>query len=308
MSRYRKIDQRIWNDEKFRTLGDDAKLVFFMLLTHPSMTMLGAMRTTVSGMAEELGWSADAFRQAFDQVLSKGMAEHDPTAHLLALPNFLRYNKPESPNVVKAWASAVDHLPECALKTRVVARSRAYTDGMTEGFRDAFRDAFPKAVIRPIANQEQEQEQEQQKTLSVPLKREPVAAPSRYAPLAAGDELFEEFWKTYPKKVGKDDARKAFDKRNPTHALVDVMLVAIATAKVTEQWLRDKGQFIPNPATWLNHGRWKDEGVQIAAAVTSATGIDPALQKLYDDDKIAAKPSAETKAKMQALLGRGAVA
>ncbi|CAN7259496.1 hypothetical protein LJR130_001061 [Variovorax sp. LjRoot130] len=301
MSRYRKIDQRIWNDEKFRALGDDAKLVFFMLLTHPAMTMLGAMRTTVAGMAEELGWSTEGFREAFQQVLSRGMAEHDPKAHLLALPNFLRYNKPESPNVVKGWASAVDLLPECALKTRVVARSRAYAEGMTEGFRDAFREAFPEAFTKPMPNQEQEQEQEQEKTLSPSLERKPVAAPPVDRPPAARDMLFEEFWKAYPKKVGKDDARKAFDKRSPTRALVAAMMEAIATARGTDQWQREKGQFIPNPATWLNQGRWKDEGIQISATVPGATGRDPALQKLYDDDKIAAKPSVETLERLAAL-------
>lgn len=48
MARYRKIDSRIWNDAKFRELSDNGKLVFLMLLTHPSMTSLGAMRATVT--------------------------------------------------------------------------------------------------------------------------------------------------------------------------------------------------------------------------------------------------------------------
>jgi hypothetical protein len=56
MARYRKIDPRIWNDQKFRELSDDAKIVFFLLLTHPHMTALGAMRATVAGLAAELGW------------------------------------------------------------------------------------------------------------------------------------------------------------------------------------------------------------------------------------------------------------
>ena len=58
MSRYRKIDPRIWNDKKFRSLSDRAKLLFFMLLTHPSMTALGAMRATLPGLASEMGWTS----------------------------------------------------------------------------------------------------------------------------------------------------------------------------------------------------------------------------------------------------------
>lgn len=161
MSRYRKIDPRVWNDAKFRDLSDNAKLVFFMLLTHPNMTALGAMRSTLAGLAEELGWEPEAFREAFREVLNKGMVEHDQKACFIALPKFLRYNQPESPNVVKAWVGALDLLPECGLKTVVIQRARSFLDGYKEAFGEAFREAFAKS----IANQEQEQEQEQEKEI-----------------------------------------------------------------------------------------------------------------------------------------------
>lgn len=160
MSRYRKVDPRIWNDAKFRELSDSAKLVFFMLLTHPSMTSIGAMRATVAGLAEELGWELEAFLEAFREPLVKGMVEQDKKACLIALPNFVKYNPPESPNVVKAWASALDLLPECDLKIRVIARSVAFAKGMNEAFAKALPEAFAKPM--PYQKQEQEQEQEQE--------------------------------------------------------------------------------------------------------------------------------------------------
>jgi hypothetical protein len=166
MSRYRKVDPRIWNDAKFRELGDNAKLLFLFLLTHPHMTALGAMRATPGGLAEELGWTVEAFREAFRQVIAKAMAEHDERACLVALPNFLRYNAPESPNVVKAWVGALDLLPECELKNVAIQRAQAYVDTLTKGFGEAFREAFAKAM--PI--QEQEQEQEQDKTSPLPTR------------------------------------------------------------------------------------------------------------------------------------------
>ena len=44
VARYRKIDPRVWNDEKFVSFSDDGKLAFLFVLTHPSMTAIGAMR------------------------------------------------------------------------------------------------------------------------------------------------------------------------------------------------------------------------------------------------------------------------
>jgi len=70
---------------------------------------------------------------------------------------------------------------------------------------------------------------------------------------------FDQFWSAYPKKVGKEAARKAWNKIKPSAALLRKILDAIESAKQSEQWQREKGRYIPNPATWLNQGRWDDE-------------------------------------------------
>lgn len=72
------------------------------------------------------------------------------------------------------------------------------------------------------------------------------------------DARFDKFWAAYPKKIGKDVARKRFEQRKPDDALLDQMLAAINIQKRTDQWVRDGGQYIPNPATWLSQGRWQD--------------------------------------------------
>jgi len=77
------------------------------------------------------------------------------------------------------------------------------------------------------------------------------------------NEDFEEFWKAYPKKTGKDLARAAFAKRKVNNELLQTMLKAIAQQKNTDQWKKENGQFIPMPATWLNQGRWQDEVVSL---------------------------------------------
>lgn len=82
------------------------------------------------------------------------------------------------------------------------------------------------------------------------------------APKGAGS-LFESFWNAYPKKVGKDDARKAFAKRKPDAEMLSAMVEAITSQASSPAWTKDAGQFIPNPATWLNGGRWQDGDASI---------------------------------------------
>jgi hypothetical protein len=158
---YRKVDTRIWNDEKFCSLTDDGKLVFLMLLTHHNMTQLGAMKASVAGLAEELGWALNRFQKAFTPSVACGMVEHDPRACLIYLPNFIKYNKPESPNVVKAWVKASALLPECTLRSVVLETAKAFLEGLSEGYQQAFLEESLKAYPCPLANQKQKQKQKE---------------------------------------------------------------------------------------------------------------------------------------------------
>ena len=71
---------------------------------------------------------------------------------------------------------------------------------------------------------------------------------------STGSKGFDKFWAEYPRKVGKEAARRAFAK---VKVPVDTLLAAVQQQKASEQWKRG---YIPNPATWLNQGRWEDEG------------------------------------------------
>jgi hypothetical protein len=172
-SRYRKIDPRIWNDEKFRTMSEDGKLVFLFLLTHPHMTSLGAMRGTLPGLAAELGWSTRRFISAAQECMSRHIVELNEKAAWIGIPNFLRYNEPEGPNSVsKAWALALDMLPECLEKHGLIERCRSYLAAQSDAFKHAMGhaiwDAFGDAKSGPCHIQEQEQEREQEQESPLP--------------------------------------------------------------------------------------------------------------------------------------------
>ena len=156
MAKYRKVDPRIWNDAKFMGLSDSGKLALFFVLTHPNMTAVGAMRHTIPGMAAELGWSSEAFREAFLEGCDKGIVKHDEKASFVWLPNFIKYNQPESPNVVKAWFSSLDLLPECQMRNELIQHVKEFLKGFAKGFQEGFAEATPKSM----PNQEQEQEQD----------------------------------------------------------------------------------------------------------------------------------------------------
>ena len=70
-------------------------------------------------------------------------------------------------------------------------------------------------------------------------------------------DLFTEFWGHYPRKVGKQAARKAWAqaiKREHPEAIL-----AATRAMAADPNLPTDKTFIPHPATWLNRDGWEDE-------------------------------------------------
>ena len=144
--RYRKISPVIWQDEKFRAFTDDGKLAFLFVLTHPAMTSVGAMRGTLPGLAAELGWPLRRFEAALAPAVNACMVEVNRGAAFIGLPKFLRHNEPEGPNSVKAWVGALELIPECPERRRLLRRCLAYLDTKSDAFRDAMGDAILNAI------------------------------------------------------------------------------------------------------------------------------------------------------------------
>ena len=76
-------------------------------------------------------------------------------------------------------------------------------------------------------------------------------SPSRVA------DGFQEFYSAYPKKKGKQDALKAWKKIKQSE--VPEIMAALKRQTRAPDWIRDGGQYIPYPASWLNGRRWEDE-------------------------------------------------
>jgi hypothetical protein len=73
------------------------------------------------------------------------------------------------------------------------------------------------------------------------------------------DSLFDKFYVVYPKKVARAAALKAFKSCKPNESLVETMIAALKLQTDSPDWQKEGGKYIPNPATWLNGERWKDQ-------------------------------------------------
>lgn len=76
------------------------------------------------------------------------------------------------------------------------------------------------------------------------------------SPKASEHDRFEEFWNTYPRRVGKQKAKAKFTaacKRASADEVIDGAQRLAADPNLPES------QFIPHPTTWLERDGWEDE-------------------------------------------------
>ena len=176
-------------------------------------------------LAEELGWELKAFRKAFRECFDEGLIKTSPDYskdRIIFIPNFLKINFPQNPNVVRSWDNVWRLIPECQLKLEVwhhIKNIMESKDKESKAWSKAFIETCQKPSLKPSRkpfcnplgnlspNQEQEQEQEQEvktppppqgdvsveKTGGEPKRRNA----SEYSP------EFESFWTAYPRKEAK---------------------------------------------------------------------------------------------------------
>ncbi|MDR3898275.1 MAG: hypothetical protein Q3X95_03325 [Duodenibacillus sp.] len=260
MPRYRKIDPRIWNDEKFSSLSHEAQRMFFFVLTHPSMTALGAFRISKSGMADELGLDTKGFAQPFAELLEKGLVKYDERAFLLFAPNFLKYNPPENPNVIKGWVGSIDLLPECPLLLSVLERAKtsaSSTDAGSKAFEntlgrvvETLSKLFAKPSPKSMANQEQEQEQEQE--IKEKEKKEKPARETAGAlatklqkPEGISDDLWKE-WVAHKKKRCRGCTQRMVDAIVREASAAGISTQAAMEIQLENGWSGFKAEYVLN--------------------------------------------------------------
>ncbi len=198
MAVYRKIDCRISNDKKFRELSVEGKLAWYTILSRRDLGPIGAFKASFESLASEQrgnkylhemvdetvtqtvseGFSK-IFTKALHELLEKGFIKYDSESFLVYVPNFLKYNFPENPNVVKSWNSTIDALPECELTNFVFARSaeiifnsqkdnlikvlpKEFVEAYKKQYAEGFNKPFLNGSLNGISNQKQKHKQEQE--------------------------------------------------------------------------------------------------------------------------------------------------
>lgn len=161
----------------------------------------------------------------------------------------------DGPDGITAVRTAIQQLQECGYLVRTIIRN---DKNQIEGSEWIISDPFESSENLSLENLTSENLtsenlEENLTSENLALKKTNIKEDNRNSLV---DSEFENFWQSYPRKVGKASAKKAFIKackKLEPKWIVDCVNVWVAKGNLPEI------QFIPYPATWLNQERWHDD-------------------------------------------------
>lgn len=151
---------------------------------------------------------------------------------------------------------------ELVLPVLNTAKRRADGACITTQKREAPTTPPPRSFHAPTTlpphegEKELEKEGEGEKELEKDVETETEAEVEAPGVSVSAERNFSLFWEAYPRKAGREKARKVFFE---TNVELDTLLDALREQKASSQWCVSGGRYIPYPATWLKERRWEDQ-------------------------------------------------
>ena len=251
MAIYRNVHTSFWEDAKVSDeMTPEDKYFMLYLLTNPHSTQLGCYSITKKQIAYEMGYNVETIEKLLIRMENNlKVIKYDDTTKEILILNWHKYNWTLSPKLQSYIKKELTNVKSAEFK-QILKNLIEYIYGIdTVGIQEEKEEEQEK---------EKKQEEEQIK-----------------------EERFNIFWNKYPKKASKANAKKAFFKANFNDVVFSEMLNSIEKFKKTKEWKKDKGQFIPYPATWLNQRRWEDEFAAEEEVTSAAIEIDPEIEKRF---------------------------
>lgn len=184
--RHQTVHTRIWHDEKFRELSDDARLLFFYVLTCPHSNLIGLFVLPKPYIAADLGWLPKRLEKPFRELFQKGFIDYDEKTSVIWIRNHLRYNPLDNPNQVKAAIKLIDELPKTRLfqdLAEFLERfGKPFLEPLVERLRERFQERSPKGFGKSEKESESEPEKEEDIYTIAPNDAGIVSEPSSDSP------------------------------------------------------------------------------------------------------------------------------
>jgi hypothetical protein len=274
------IKLSIWQDDDFRQLSREAQHLYFVLVTHPSLSYCGVVDWRPARLA------AYASNLTVDEIHTFG-AELAASLYLIVdedteevlIRSFIRNDGlMKQPRMAVSMAKAFGSVASRSIQGVIVHElNRLHLEEPDLGGwcktdvsrlleqRSVDPTSLPQTVSRFAQTGEAdfgpnaEQFGPNKKRVLLTTATSYLLPATSSTQKSAASIQFDQFWDIYPRKAAKQAALKAFTKAVKDVGFDTILTGAKRLAADPNLEYHRSGGFIPHPATWLNAGQWEDE-------------------------------------------------
>ena len=205
---YRKatIPTKIWADKKFKNLEEKQKYLFMYLLTCPHLNYFGYIHLPVDYIACDIAWENKDVVKHLNILVKKNMIMYDFETSILFVCNHLLYEEKKSQNDIKRMSKILSDLPESPLAFYLVEKIKEISS-LENSDLYSFFSSLP-FLKKGIKLHTQPQKEPSLSLVAEELKEQKKQYKTQ--PEKIEDTAFDSFWKEYPRKNAKNQARKNF--------------------------------------------------------------------------------------------------
>lgn len=253
MRDYGKVNGNFWIGRTGRSLrgNHEAQIVALYLMTSPHSNMIGLYHCPIAYIANETGLSTQGATKGLRCLIEADFCTFDEEIDFVFVQEMAKHQ-------------ICDTMKEADKRWKGVHNQLAMTP---EGkCKQAFIRRYSEAFDLGLTAESESPSEAPSKGLGSPSEAPSKPGAGTGARTRTGTRAsagFDSFWSLYPKKVARKDAIEAFNKIEPDEEVLAKMLKRLEREKASKQWTKNEGEFIPNPATWLNRRDWEgDEPAQ----------------------------------------------
>lgn len=160
-AKFRKIDPRIWNDEKFVAMTLDEKLLAFWLLTNSRLNRVGVVLWSPGLASEETGIDRHRVDTVCHTVCHTLNWVFDTRSKLVFLTTWWKYNTPDNESALKGQLEDLHDLPKNDLNPHFI-RASEYLKPSLRHLVHTVCPTVPDTVGDTVSPQKKEKEKKQE--------------------------------------------------------------------------------------------------------------------------------------------------
>lgn len=260
---YHRVASRVWDDPDVADMTEDARMCWMYVLTCPERLTEGIYQLDLDAAARRLQWGRERVLEAIWQCYESTLIDYHQETSTVLILNALKYQAPANPNVAKSVLKSVRSLHWSPL----VARWCEFADEHCKFLADLLDDCpelreEPRRIkekrTRPLTVSGTVSGTVTETVSGTSISTPPPAPPPAHAPRrpsadADSGPSFDEFWTAYPRKKGKDRARKLWGRLSVGDR--ERALAAVAPYAAT---VRDI-EYAKHGDTFLSQRTWEDD-------------------------------------------------